>query len=77
MAAFDTFKYCSNFSDVQTKVIALVRGVSAAVCFAILSTVLVVLVILAIPPKDKKSTVWNCCKAALIWTHCSQCALPT
>ena len=53
MAAFDTFKYCYNFSDVQTKVIALVRGVSAAICFAILSTVLVVLVILAILPKTR------------------------
>ena len=54
MATFDTFKDCYNFSDVQTKVIAHARGVSGAICFAILSTVLMVLVILAILPKTKK-----------------------
>ena len=53
MAAFDTFKNCSSFTDEQIEVIAHVRGVSAGVCFAILSTVLVVLVILAIPPKTR------------------------
>ena len=46
MAALDNFRNCSNFTVEQTEVIALVRGVSAAVCCAILSTVLVVLAIL-------------------------------
>ena len=54
MAAFDNFKNCSNLTDEQTEVIALVRGVSGAVCCAILSTVLVVFVILAILPKTRK-----------------------
>ena len=49
----DAFKNCSNFTIEQTDVIAHVRGVSAAVCCAILSTVLVVLVILAILPKTR------------------------
>ena len=53
MATLYTFKNCSNLTIEQIKVIALVRGVSAAVCFAILSTVLVVLVILAILPKTR------------------------
>ena len=53
MDTFDTFKKCFNFTDEQTEVIALARGVSAAVCCAILSTVLVVLVILAILPKTR------------------------
>ena len=53
MDTFDTFKKCSNFTDEQTEVIALVRGVSGAVCCAILSTVLVVFVILAILPKTR------------------------
>ena len=53
MDTFDTFKKCSNLTDEQTEVIALVRGVSAAVCCAILSTVLVVFVILAILPKTR------------------------
>ena len=53
MDRFDTFKKCSNLTDEQTEVLALVRGVSAAVCSAILSTVLVVFVILAILPKTR------------------------
>ena len=53
MAALDAFKNCSNFTIEQTDAIAHVRGVSAAVCCAILSTVLVVLVILAILPKTR------------------------
>ena len=50
MANLYTFKNCSNLTDEQTKVIALVRGVSGAVCCAIWSTVLVIFVILAITP---------------------------
>ena len=53
MATLYTFKNCYNLTDEQTKVIALVRGVSAAVCCAILSTVLVVLVILATLPNTR------------------------
>ena len=53
MAALDNFKNCYNLTDEQTKVIALVGGVSAAVCGAISSTVLVVFVILAILPKTR------------------------
>ena len=51
MAAFDNFRNCNNLTDEQTKVIALVVGVSGSVCYVILSTVLVVLVILTIPLK--------------------------
>ena len=54
MATLYTFKKCSNLTDEQIEVIALVGGVSAAVCCAILSTVLVVFVILAILPKTRK-----------------------
>ena len=53
MAAFDHFKNCFNLTDEQIEVIALVGGVSAAVCGAILSTVLVVFVILATLPKTR------------------------
>ena len=53
MAAFDNFRNCNNLTDEQTDAIALIRGVSAAVYCAILSTVLVVLVILAILPKTR------------------------
>ena len=53
MAALDNFRNCSNLTVAQTKVIALVGGVSAAVCGAISSTVLVVFVILAILPKTR------------------------
>ena len=53
MAALDNFRNCSNLTAEETTVIALVRGVSAAVCCAISSTVLVVLVILAILPKTR------------------------
>ena len=53
MAALDTFRNCSNFTVEQPRVIAHVRGVSAAVCCAILSTVFVVLVTLAILPKTR------------------------
>ena len=53
MAALDNFRNCSNFTIEQTDVLALVRGVSGAVCCAILSTVLLVVVILAILPKTR------------------------
>ena len=53
MVAFDNFKNCSNLTDEQIEVMALVRGVSAAVCCAISSTVLVVFVILATLPKTR------------------------
>ena len=53
MAALDNFRNCSNLTDEQTEVIALVGGVSGAVCCAILSTVLVVFVIIAILPKTR------------------------
>ena len=53
MAALDTFINCFNLTGGKTEVIALVRGVSGAVCCAILSTVLVVFVILAILPKTR------------------------
>ena len=53
MAAFDNFKNCSNLTDEQIEVMVLVRGVSAAVWCAILSTVLVMLVILATLPKTR------------------------
>ena len=53
MAALDNFRNCSNFTIEQTDVLALVRGVSGAVCCAILSAVLVVVVILAILPKTR------------------------
>ena len=53
MATLYTFKNCSNLTIEQTKVIALVGGVSAAVCCAILSTVLVVFVILATLPETR------------------------
>ena len=56
MADLNPFKNCSNFTDEETstRVVALVRGVSAAVCCVILSTVLVTIVILAILPKARK-----------------------
>ena len=57
MAALDTFRNCSSFTIEQPRVIAHVRGVSAAVCCAILSTVLVVLVILAILPKTRNRLI--------------------
>ena len=53
MEALDNFKNCSNLTAEQTEVIAHVGGVSAAVCGAILSTVLVVFVILATLPKTR------------------------
>ena len=53
MAALDNFRNCSNFTVEQTEVIALVGGVSAAVCGAISSAVLVVFVILATLPKTR------------------------
>ena len=54
MADLNTVKNCSNFTNEETRVIALARGVSAAVCCGILSIVLVILVILAILPKSRK-----------------------
>ena len=53
MAALDNFRNCSNLTVEQTEAIALVGGVSAAVCCAVLSTVLVVFVILATLPKTR------------------------
>ena len=53
MAALDNFRNCSNLTIEQTDVLALARGVSGVVCCAILSTVLVVFVILAILPKTR------------------------
>ena len=53
MATLYTFKNCSNLTDEQTEVIALVGGASGAVCCAILSTVLVVFVTLGILPKTR------------------------
>ena len=69
MATFDNFKNCSNLTDEQIEVMVLVRGVSAAVCCAILSTVLVVFVILATLPKTKNrvcGTVLKCLSFGLI-----------
>ena len=63
----DSFKNCSGFTDDQIMAVALVRGVTAGVCGAILLLVLVVLLILAIRPKsrdrmsgsvDKRLTIW-------------------
>ena len=69
MAALDTFRNCSNFTVEQPRVIAHVRGVSAAVCCTILSTVVVVLVIRAILPKTRNrvcGTVVKCLSFGLI-----------
>ena len=69
MAALDTFRNCSNFTVEQPRVIAHVRGVSAAVCCAILSTVVVVLVKRAILPKTRNrvcGTVVKCLSFGLI-----------
>jgi len=54
MADLNTFKNYSNFTDDKPTVVAIVRGVSAAVCCIVLSIVLVALVILAILPKSRK-----------------------
>ena len=53
MAALDNFRNWNNLTVEQTDVVALVRGVSSAVCCAILSTVHLVVVILAILPKTR------------------------
>ena len=69
MAAFENFKNCSNLTDEQIEVMAVVRGVSAAVCGAISSTVLAVFVILAILPKTRNrvcGTVVKCLSFGLI-----------
>ena len=69
MAALDNFRNCSNLTIEQTEAIALVGGVSAAVCGAILSTVLVVIVILAILPKTRNrvcETLLKCLSFILI-----------
>jgi len=50
----NAFKNCSNFTDEETRSIALVRGVSAAVGCGILSFVLMTLVVGAKPPKSRK-----------------------
>ena len=62
MATLYPFRNCSNLTDEQTEVIALVRGVSGAVCGAILSTVLVVFVILAILPNTRNRVCGNVVK---------------
>ena len=75
MATLYTFKNCSNLTIEQTKVIALVRGVSAAVCFAILSTVLVVLVILAILPKQEINRLFGTAVKRLSFVFIAVCVL--
>ena len=70
-AAFDNFRSCNNLTIEQTDVVALVRGVSGAVCCAILSTVLVVLVILAILPRTRNRLFGT--ETPLLWTHSNQC----
>ena len=58
-----------NLTDEQIEVLALVRGVSAAVCGAISSTVLAVFVIIAILPKTRNrvcGTVVKCLSFELI-----------
>jgi len=50
----DTFKNCSNYTDEESKVIALARGLSAAVCCGILFFMLVALVVLTNLPKARK-----------------------
>jgi len=69
MADLNTFKNCSNFTDDKPRVIALARGVSAAVCCVVLSIVLVALVILAALPKLRKrlcGTVIKCLTFGII-----------
>ena len=69
MTALDTFRNCSNFIVEQSRVIAHVRGVSAPVCCAILSTVVVVLVKRVILPKTRNrvcGTVVKCLSFGLI-----------
>ena len=54
MADLITFKICSNFTDEEATLIAVARGVSAAVCCGIMSFVLVALVILCVTlPKSR------------------------
>jgi len=54
MADLNAFKNCSNFTDEETRSIALVRGVSAAVGCGILSFLLMALVVGANAPKSRK-----------------------
>jgi len=54
MADLNAFKNCSNFTDEETRSIALVRGVFAAAGCGILSFVLMALVVGAKPPKSRK-----------------------
>ena len=54
MADLNAFKNCSNFTDEETRSIALVRGVSAAVGCGILSFLLMALVVGAKLPKSRK-----------------------
>ena len=89
MAAFDNFKNCFNLTDEQTEVIALVRGGSAAVCCAILSTLLVVFVILAMLPKTRNRVCGTLLKrlsfelialsvlGQLSFMHCNLCITTT
>ena len=74
MATLYPFKNCSNLTFEQTEVIALVSGVSGAVCGAILSTVLVGLVILAILPKTRKRLVGTVVKR-LFFVFIAVCVL--
>ena len=54
MADLNAFKNCSNFTDEETRSIALVRGVSAAVGCGILSFLLMALAVGAKLPKSRK-----------------------
>ena len=63
----DTFKNCSGFTDEQITAVALVRGITAGVCGAILLLVLVVLVILAIRPKSRNRVCGSVDKRLTIW----------
>jgi len=73
MADLNTVKNCSNFTKEEIKVIALARGVSAAVCchftYSACDTCD------TSTPQIKKMTVWNCYKMHDLWGHCSECGL--
>ena len=80
------FRNCFK-ANLTVEQIALARGVSAAVCCAILSTVLVVFVILAILPKTRNrvcGTLLKCLSFGLIAVsvlhqllHCNLCITTT
>ena len=77
MATLYPFKKCYNLTVEQTEVIARVGGVSAAVCCAILSTVLVVFVILAFLQKTRKKLLGTVVKRLSFGLIAVMCALPT